>query len=160
MIIQLEDFDVVWDTTLTFDEQSEKCKTYLTQFMSSHPNIIYEWDETNRPNRGIYGSSLWQAVKTSIWNTPAPSCGISEEIITVEGTEIWHEADMKIQIKMSFENNIKMLESYPEIGVYRKENNIGTYIVNNYTYSYCNYLLDEHRALLTAFGGIINEREI
>ena len=158
MIIALTD-TINYDTSLTFNEQTPECILFVNEFMSSN-QPTYNWDESNRPYQAVYKSDKWNVLKTSIWNTPAPSCGISEEIVTVEGNEIWHETDMIIQIKMSFENNIKMLEQYPEIGVYRKENNIGTYIVNSYTYSYCNYLLDEHRALLTAFGGIINEREV
>ena len=155
-MIKLTD-NVYFDTTLTFIEQTQECQDYVNNYINSNSPTI-EWDETNRPSIYKYINTDWTITRQLLFNTSPPSCGLAGEEITCKGNETWHEENMKIQIVMSFENNIKMLEQYPEIGMYRKDNNVGTYIVNNFTYSYCNYLLDEHRALLTAFGGIINER--
>lgn len=158
MIIELIE-NVFFDTSLTFKEQTEKCQDFVNNYINNNTPFV-EWDEENRPSIYIYTSTNWTLTKTYYWQCPPPSCIYSYDEITCKGNELWHEENMKIQIIMSFENNIKMLELYPEIGVYRKKNNIGTYMVNNFTYSYCNYLLDEHRMLLTGFGGIINERNI
>ena len=156
MIIVLTD-TINYDTDLKFSEQSEECISFVNNFIGTNEPIV-NWDETNRPYQYVYKNTDWNIVKTEIWNTPAPSCGISEEVITVEGSEIWHEPTCIIQIKMSFENNILMLQQYPEFAVYVKSNNIKTYILENYVYLYVNYILDEHRYLLTMFGAIIKEK--
>ena len=156
MIIALTD-TINYDTDICFSGQTSDCVSFVNDYIITNESIV-NWDDTNRPYQYVYSNTNWNIIKTEIWNTDPPSCGISEEIITVEGNELWHESDCKIQIIMSFENNILMLQQYPEFAVYVKTNNIKSYIVENYVYLYVNYILDEHRYLLTMFGAIINEK--
>jgi hypothetical protein len=50
-----------------------------------------------------------------------------------------------------------MLDEYPEVGVFRKQNSIITYRENGYVYVYVNTLFPEHRALFEQFNAEINE---
>jgi hypothetical protein len=77
------------------------------------------------------------------------------EFEITEEDVVWHEPSFDKQIKMSFEDNINMLLLYPEIAVYRKTNNIKTYIEDNFTYNYVNTILPEHQAVLEAFNVVI-----
>ena len=81
---------------------------------------------------------------------------LSEEDI-LPGT-LWHESGCTIRVKMRFENNLTMLQNYPELGVYIKQSGINSFVEQGYTYIYVNYLLPEHRALLEAFGATIIEK--
>ena len=156
MIIALTDM-IIYDTDICFSGQTSDCVSFVNNYMGTTESVV-NLDDSNRPYQYVYKNKDWDIIKTEIWNTPAPSCGISEEVITVKGSEIWHEPNCKIQIKISFENNILMLQQYPEFAVYVKNNNINSYIVENYVYLYVNYILDEHRYLLTMFGAIIIEK--
>jgi hypothetical protein len=51
-----------------------------------------------------------------------------------------------------------MLGNYPQIGVYRKDNNIETIRENGLVYVYVNTLLPEHRTLLEQYNAEINEK--
>lgn len=68
----------------------------------------------------------------------------------------WHE-DKQIQIVQSNEDLLSMLEEYPEIAVYRKENNITTYRESGRVYVYVNWILDEHRSIFENYDAEINE---
>ncbi len=127
MIIKLSD-NIYFDTSLSFVDQAIDCQEFVNNFTNTNQPII-EWDETNRPGIYKYISNDWIIIKNLIWNTPPPSCGVYGEEIICTGNELWHEENMIIQIKMSFENNINMLQQYPEIGMYRKQNNICKHIV-------------------------------
>lgn len=71
--------------------------------------------------------------------------------------EIWHE-DKQIRIKISNVESLNMVESFPEIAIYRKENEIKTYKDDLYTYTYLSVLYPEHRALFQMFNAEILER--
>jgi hypothetical protein len=71
---------------------------------------------------------------------------------------LWHDQACNIRVKISFQNNLMMLQSYPELGDYIKANNINSYLSDNYVYIYVNYLLDAHKALLQAFGATLIQR--
>lgn len=71
--------------------------------------------------------------------------------------DIWHEEDKSIQIALTLEQNTDLAIDVPEIAMYRKEHNISSYREGNVIYSYVNWLLDEHRALLTRYGANIIE---
>ena len=112
----------------------------------------------HKTNKSIYGKNLIlgksdsidnyiQVLETSI-DPPSP----------VLSAMTWHE-QTSIQIKLSFKNNLLLLQQYPEFGQYIKTNNIVTYIEsNNYVYIYVNYILAEHEYLLTIFGAIITRK--
>jgi hypothetical protein len=70
---------------------------------------------------------------------------------------IWHEPEKTIQVKQSNDDCLAMLNEYPEVGVFRKENNIITYRENGFVYVYVNTLFPEHRALFEQFNAEINE---
>ena len=70
---------------------------------------------------------------------------------------IWHDETKSIQIIQSNDDCLNMLGDYPEIAVYRKENNIETIRENGLVYVYVNTLLPEHRALLEQYNAEINE---
>jgi len=88
---------------------------------------------------------------------------VTEQYITnfvgvVDDFPFWHEADKKIQVKQSNEDCLAMLDEYPEVGVFRKQNNIITYRENGFVYVYVNTLFPEHRALFEQFNAEINEK--
>jgi len=78
-------------------------------------------------------------------------------IAYVDSLPIWHEADKTIQVKQSNDDCLSMLDEYPEVGVFRKENSIITYREKGYVYVYVNTLFPEHRALFEQFNAEINE---
>ena len=86
---------------------------------------------------------------------------IDNTILTLEDIlpgMLWHDNTCNIRIKMANINNLLMLQSYPELGVYIKENSINSVIDSNYTYIYVNNILQEHRMLLEAYGANIIEK--
>ena len=87
---------------------------------------------------------------------------VTEQYITdfvgvVDDFPFWHEADKTIQVKQSNDDCLSMLDEYPEVGVFRKQNNIITYRENGFVYVYVNTLFSEHRALFEQFNAEINE---
>ena len=74
------------------------------------------------------------------------------------GYEEWHE-DTEIQVFLSHINNANMLVDYPEIGQYRKDNNIITYIEDNGIYVYLNHLNEEHETILNQYNANIDKKE-
>lgn len=78
-----------------------------------------------------------------------------DEPLLING-EIWHENKL-FQVKLSYDDQLTLLEQYPEMGVYRKQNNIIVYKENDTTYFYVNYILDQHKALLLSFNATITE---
>ena len=108
-------------------------------------------------NKSIYGKNITLGKSDSIDNyiqilEPAIDPPSPPEELP------WHE-NTTIQIKLSFKNNLLLLQQYPEFGQYIKTNNITTYIgSNNYVYIYVNYILPEHEYLLTIFGAIITRK--
>jgi len=86
---------------------------------------------------------------------------IDDTILTLEDIivgSLWHDLTCSIRIKISNNNNLLMLQSYPELGVYIKTNGINSFIENGQTYIYVNTILPEHRALLEAYGATIIEK--
>jgi hypothetical protein len=88
---------------------------------------------------------------------------VTEQYITdyleiLEEVPRWHEEDKSIQIIQSNNDCLNMLEEYPEVGVFRKQNNIITYRENGFVYVYVNNLFPEHRALFLQFNSTINEK--
>ena len=79
------------------------------------------------------------------------------EVLTSEET-FWHEPEKTIQVKQSNEDCLAMLDEYPEVGVFRKQNSIITYRENGFVYVYVNTLFPEHRALFEQFNAEINEK--
>ena len=71
---------------------------------------------------------------------------------------IWHDDNCSIQIVQSKDDCLNMLDNYPEIGVYRKDNNIENIRENGFVYIYVNYILPEHILLLEGFNAIINNK--
>ena len=71
---------------------------------------------------------------------------------------IWHDDNYSIQIVQSKDDCLNMLDNYPEIGVYRKDNNIENIRENGFVYIYVNYILPEHILLLEGFNAIINNK--
>jgi len=79
-------------------------------------------------------------------------------LVDLPPLEIWHDETKSIQIIQSNDDCLNMLGDYPEIAVYRKENNIETIRENGLVYVYVNTLLPEHRALLEQYNAQINEK--
>lgn len=157
MIIQL-DTDIYWSTEYPYSSQSDATKNFVNSYMNTN-TPTYRWDESNRPNRAEYMSTDWMIVNTAIWSTPAPSCGVQEQIITVEGTDVWHNPERRIQVIMTYEDNLRLLKDFPEMGVVIKQDEVPSYIVDGFTYIYVNVLSEQERYLLTMFNAVINERE-
>jgi len=79
-------------------------------------------------------------------------------LVDLPPLEIWHDPTKSIQIIQSNDDCLNMIGDYPEIAVYRKENNIETIRENGLVYVYVNTLLPEHRALLEQYNAQINEK--
>ena len=82
---------------------------------------------------------------------------VTEFVGVVDDFPYWHEPEKTIQVKQSNEDCLAMLDEYPEVGVFRKENNIITYREKGFVYVYVNTLLPEHRTLLEQYNAQINE---
>ena len=83
---------------------------------------------------------------------------ITDYIEIVDNFPFWHDETKSIQIIQSNNDCLNMLKEYPEVGVYRKQNNIDTYVDNNLVYVYVNNLLPEHRLMFEQFNSTINEK--
>lgn len=80
------------------------------------------------------------------------------QLVNIPLENKWHEPEKTIQVKQSNDDCLAMLNEYPEVGVFRKENNIITYRENGFVYVYVNTLFPEHRALFEQFNAEINEK--
>lgn len=86
---------------------------------------------------------------------------IDETILSLEDIlprTLWHDGTCSIRIKISNDNNLLMLQGFPELGVYIKTNGILSIIENGQTYIYVNTILQEHRDLLLGYGADIIEK--
>ena len=63
----------------------------------------------------------------------------------------WYDVNCTIEIKLSYKNNLLMLQQYPELGMYIKQNNINSYIENGFVFLYVNFILPDHLYLLNMF---------
>ena len=72
---------------------------------------------------------------------------------------IWHDETVDIQIVQSNDDCLSMLDEFPEIGMYRKENLIETIRENGLVYIYVNFILEDHYNLLMSFGCKFNVKE-
>lgn len=79
-------------------------------------------------------------------------------LITEKPTILWHDESCKIQIKQSNADALNMISTYPDIIMYKKANNINTTIEIDFTYTYVNFLYEEHRSIFTRYGAEITER--
>jgi len=105
---------------------------------------------TNKLDSTIYFKEADLGVNDSIDNWM-----LTNEPILING-EKWHE-NKQFQVKLTYDDQLALLEAYPEMGVYRKQNNIIVYKENDTTYFYVNYILDQHKSLLLSFNAIITE---
>ena len=80
------------------------------------------------------------------------------QLVNIPLENKWHDETKSIQIIQSNDDCLNMLGDYPEIAVYRKENNIETIRENGLVYVYVNTLLPEHRTLLEQYNAEINEK--
>lgn len=114
------------------------------------------------PEGKVYANKLDSSIYFKIaylgFNDSIDNYILIEEPIEIDG-ETWHE-NKKYRIQLSYDNQLTLLELYPEMGVYRKENNIIVYKENENTYFYVNKILDEHRVLLLSFNAIITENNL
>ena len=69
-------------TDLSFENQTAECQEYINKFIQDN-QPVFNWDKSNRPFEYVYLADSFEIVKTQVWNTPAPSCGIEKEVITV-----------------------------------------------------------------------------
>ena len=153
MIISID--NIIYDTDLVFSGQTQDCQNYVNNKINTI-QPTYNFDESNRPFESCYNlNENTEIIKQSIWNTPAPSCGIEQEIIFMKGIEIWHEPDYTIRFVLSLLNNALLLQQYPEFAQKVKDNNLPSYIINNNIYIYDNTVNEQNRSLLEAFGAII-----
>lgn len=77
-----------------------------------------------------------------------------EVAINEEGEISWHEPNCTIQIKLTHANNTRLLIDFPQFAFLPKQLNLPTYSDDTFVYIYANYLLAEHRELLTNYGEI------
>jgi hypothetical protein len=68
----------------------------------------------------------------------------------------WHDENSAIRVILTLLQNANLLQGVPEIGLYLKQNGIIPIIDDNYVYVYLNYLHNEHRQIIEAYGGRID----
>jgi hypothetical protein len=69
----------------------------------------------------------------------------------------WHDENSAIRVILTLLQNANLLQGVPELGLYLKQNGIIPIIDDNYVYVYLNYLHDEHRQIIEAYGGRIDQ---
>lgn len=72
--------------------------------------------------------------------------------------DLWHDNNCLIQITQSNDDCLQMLEEYPEIALYRKQEGIATFRQYNNIYNYVNYVLVVHYELLKSYNCEINAK--
>jgi hypothetical protein len=158
MIIVYE--NIKYDTELPFEEQEIQTIDFISNIMKTNISH-YNWDVSNRPFEAIWVlDNQTEIVKTFIWNTTPPSCGVENEVISMRGIEIWHEPTYLIQVKMTLLQNIILLQQFPQFATYTVESGDPMHIENDLMYIYDNTLNPENRQLITSFGGIITDKNI
>src|ERR1035437_5427352 len=104
--------EIKYDTDLVFEAQEQATIDFINESIKAsidHYNI----DDSNRPFEAAWKlDEQTEIVKTYVWNTPAPSCGVEKEVISMRGVEIWHEPNYSIQIKINFKQDIELLGDY------------------------------------------------
>ena len=131
------------------------------KFTINMNNFKYSLDENGNVSACGYGdfdyyldgSELFTGFDISDWRKDITT----GEWIYSPPKPIWHEEDKKIQIILTHQANTKLVSDVPELAMYRKQNAIKSYTDENNVYVYADWLLPEHRQLLTAYGAIINE---
>ena len=150
--------NIKYDTDLPIEGQVQETIDFIYESIKAsidHYNI----DDSNRPFEAIWKlDEQTEIVKTYIWNTPAPSCGVEKEVLSIRGVEIWHEPTYSIQIKLNFQENILLLKEYPEFAVYTSQSGDPIYTEGDILYVYDNVLSDQNRQLIQYFGGIITDK--
>jgi hypothetical protein len=152
--------NIKYDTDLAFEVQEQATIDFINESIKAtidHYNI----DDSNRPFEASWKlDEQTEIVKTSIWNTPAPSCGVEKEVLSMRGVEIWHEPNFTIQVKLTLLQNIALLRSVPMFSVYTVESGDPLHIEGDMMYIYDNTLSLENRTLIQSFGGIITDKKI
>ena len=150
--------NIKYDTDLPIEGQVQETIDFIYESIKNsidHYNI----DDSNRPFEASWKlDEQTEIVKTFIWNTPAPSCGVEKEVISMRGVEIWHEPNFTIQVKLTLLQNIALLRSVPIFSVYTVESGDPLHIEGNMMYIYDNTLSDDNRKLIQKFGGIITDK--
>lgn len=67
----------------------------------------------------------------------------------------WHDETQTIKIVQRYTDCLEMIQNSPEIGVFRKENNIEAIRDGGNVYIYVSNLLPEHEALFNQYNAII-----
>ena len=150
--------NIKYDTDLPIEGQVQETIDFIYESIKNsidHYNI----DDSNRPFEASWKlDEQTEIVKTFIWNTPAPSCGVEKVVISMRGVEIWHEPNFTIQVKLTLLQNIALLRSVPIFSVYTVESGDPLHIEGNMMYIYDNTLSDDNRKLIQKFGGIITDK--
>ena len=159
-MIKLTD-DLYYDETKTFDEQLEDVQSYVLaqkEGAFSSQDLDTEGNHT-RPTNYNYDRSGYTIVETfnhrySI--TDSRFMLIYGSTITVID-RVFHY-DKPIRVKQDSDSNALMLKAYPSLLEYAEANNILTVVEKGYVYTYCEFLLDQHRALFEAYNGLIQNK--
>lgn len=78
---------------------------------------------------------------------------IAEEGLVSEGAHEFHELEKQFQVFLNKDNALRLSEEVPEMGMYRKANNINLYREPDGRYFYVDYFEPGHRELLEGTAG-------
>lgn len=79
---------------------------------------------------------------------------IATEKLVEDTSTIDYDPEKRYEVKCENEKYLKLLEDFPEMGIYRKVNNIAIYTEKGYQIFYVNYFLQGHREILTQYLGV------
>ena len=120
---------------------------WLTQYKIEHPNdqITLKYLDYEEVQGYLY---LRKDAVTELWNLP-----YLEIVSELPPVHNWHDDTCDIQIILTAENGNKLQIEQPDlVYAFRFLTRVSE---NNFAYIYCNFLLDDDRAILVYYGAEI-----
>jgi len=159
-MIKLTD-DLYYDETKTFEEQPEDVQVFVNE--SRQGKFDSQELETSGKHSRVdnykYERSGFTIIDKFNYRYPIEHSrymSYTNSTITVEDRAFHH--DKALRVKQDSDDNARMLKAYPSLLEYAEAHNILTEIEKGYVYTYCEFLLDEHKAIFEAFNGIIQNK--
>ena len=121
---------------------------WLQQYKIEHPNdkITLKYLDYEEIQGYLY---LRKDAVTELWNLP-----YIEIVSELPPLHNWHDVNCTIQIILTAENGNKLQIQEPDlVYAFRFLTRVSE---NNFAYTYCNYILDEHVKILRNFEAEIN----
>ena len=147
-----------YDETKTFEEQTEDVQFFINEsrqgkFDSQELEIIGNHSRVANYKYERSGFTIIDKFNYRFNIENERYMSYTHSTITVEDRRFHY--DKPLRVKQNSDDNARMLKAYPSLLQYAETNNILTEVDKGYVYTYCEFLLDEHRSLFEMFNGII-----